>query len=56
MLLVTADEPSGKFRYGGSVCGKTFSRIAADTLRHLQIPATVMDDSNNDAQKSIGRR
>ena len=56
VLLVTADEPSGKFRYGGSVCGKTFSRIAADTLRHLQIPATVMDDSNNDAKKTIGRR
>ncbi len=57
VLLVTADEPSGKFRYGGSVCGKTFSRIASDTLRHLQIPATVLDgNENKDSNKVIGRR
>ena len=52
VLLVTADEPSGKYRYGGSVCGKTFSRIASDTLRHLQIPATVMDDNNPNASRN----
>ena len=56
VLLVTADEPSGKYRYGGSVCGKTFSRIASDTLRHLQIPATVMDDDSKDSQNAMNRR
>ena len=55
VLLVTADEPSGKFRYGGSVCGKTFSRIASDTLRHLQIPSIANDDQSDESQ-TIGRR
>ncbi|MCH2174355.1 MAG: penicillin-binding protein 2 [Lentisphaeria bacterium] len=36
VLLVVADEPKGKF-YGGSVCGPTFSRIAEQSLRYLNI-------------------
>ncbi len=41
VLLVVADEPSGRSYYGGTVTGPTFSRIAERTLRYLQVaPAT----------------
>ena len=39
VLLITADEPSGRSQFGGSVCGETFSKIAAQTLKLMQIPA-----------------
>ncbi|MBR0459276.1 MAG: penicillin-binding protein 2 [Victivallales bacterium] len=39
VLLITADEPSGRAQYGGSVCGTTFSEIALETLKILQVPA-----------------
>ena len=45
VLLVTADEPSGPKRYGGSVCGKTFSNIAGETLRLMQIPPQRPEDT-----------
>ena len=53
VLLVTADEPSGPKRYGGSVCGKTFSNIASETLQLLQIPKSTPDpnDVSNTALK-----
>ena len=52
VLLVTADEPSGPKRYGGSVCGKTFSNIARDTLQLLQIPmSTPVEQDSNTALK-----
>ena len=38
VLLITVDEPKGKYQYGGSVCGKPFSRIATETLRLMQVP------------------
>ncbi|MBQ7177255.1 MAG: penicillin-binding protein 2 [Victivallales bacterium] len=38
VLLITVDEPKGKMQYGGSVCGKPFSRIATETLRLMQVP------------------
>ncbi len=47
VLLVTADEPSGPKRYGGSVCGKTFSNIAHDTLQLLQIPPSTPAERDN---------
>lgn len=36
VLLVVADEPQGK-HYGGTVCAPTFSRIAAQALRYLNV-------------------
>ena len=40
VMLITVDEPSGKQQYGGSVCGSTFSLIASETLKILQVPPT----------------
>lgn len=40
VLLITADEPSGREQYGGSVCGDHFAEIATQTLKLLQIPPT----------------
>jgi cell division protein FtsI/penicillin-binding protein 2 len=37
VLLVAADEPSKGGYYGGTVAAPSFSRIAEQTLRHLQI-------------------
>ena len=47
VLLVTADEPSGPKRYGGSVCGKTFSNIARETLQLLQIPQSTPEERDS---------
>ena len=47
VLLVTADEPSGPKRYGGSVCGKTFSNIASETLQLLQIPQSETESTDD---------
>ena len=37
VLLVSADEPSKKSYYGGTVAGPTFRRIAERSLRYLQV-------------------
>ena len=44
VMLITVDEPSGKQQYGGSVCGSTFSVIASETLKILQVPPTAPDE------------
>ena len=41
VLLVTADEPSGKSSYGGSVAGPYFRNIAGKTLRYWCVPPDV---------------
>lgn len=51
VLLVTADEPSGTARYGGSVCGKTFSKISQETLKLLQIAPTVPLETSKIAKR-----
>ncbi|MFO7820714.1 MAG: penicillin-binding protein 2 [Lentisphaeria bacterium] len=44
VLLVSADEPSEKSYYGGTVAAPTFRRIAERSLRYLQVaPATAPD-------------
>jgi cell division protein FtsI/penicillin-binding protein 2 len=40
VLLLVADEPSKEAYYGGTVCGPSFSRIAEQTLRYLNVPPT----------------
>ncbi len=37
VLLVVADEPQGNY-YGGTVCAPSFSRIAEQALRYLNVP------------------
>ncbi|MCJ8329773.1 MAG: penicillin-binding protein 2 [Lentisphaeria bacterium] len=41
VLLVVADEPTGKSYYGGTVCGPTYSRISDQVLRYLDIKSTL---------------
>jgi cell division protein FtsI (penicillin-binding protein 3) len=40
VMLVVADEPSGGSHYGGTVCGPTFSRVAEQTLRYMNVAPT----------------
>lgn len=44
VLLVTADEPRGKFRYGGSVSGPFFSSISERSLKYLNVKPEVPVD------------
>ena len=55
VLLVTADEPSGKTYYGGSVTGPYFSRIAERTLRYLSVPPDV-EMSIYDARRRLAEK
>lgn len=45
VLLVTTDEPHGKQKYGGSVSGPVFSKIAERTLQYLGVkPEMSLED------------
>ena len=56
VMLITVDEPSGKQQYGGSVCGSTFSRIASETLKILQIPPTAPEELQAKKAQNTTRR
>lgn len=43
VLLVAADTPTKRSRYGGTVCGPTFSRIAQRSLQYLNVIPTIAD-------------
>ena len=62
-LIVVLDEPQGKIRYGGTVAGPVFQRIAERTLRYLRItppqtPEVVLSASEEEAVplRAIGGR
>mgnify|MGYP003445583316 FL=1 len=46
VLCIVADEPSGKSCYGGVVCAPTFSKIAEQSLRYLNVSPGMQ--ANND--------
>ncbi|MBP5181388.1 MAG: hypothetical protein J6331_00015, partial [Lentisphaeria bacterium] len=55
VLLVTADEPSGKTYYGGSVTGPYFRSIAERTLRYWNVPPDV-DPELYDARRKLAEK
>ena len=55
VLLVTADEPSGKTYYGGSVTGPYFRSIAERTLRYWYVPPDI-DPAVYDANRRIAEK
>ncbi len=62
-LIVVLDEPQGKIRYGGTVAGPVFRRIAERTLRYLRVappqtPEVVLSASEGEAVplQAIGGR
>ncbi len=55
VLLVTADEPSGKTYYGGSVTGPYFSRIAGKTLQYMNVPPD-MEYGTYDARRRLAEK
>lgn len=55
VLLVTADEPSGKTSYGGSVSGPYFRNIAERTLRYWNIPPDMSFESYDAYRKHLSK-
>ncbi len=55
VLLVTADEPSGKTYYGGSVTGPYFRNIAERTLRYWCVPPDI-DPALYDARRRLASK
>ena len=45
VLLVVADEPSKSYHSGGMVCAPSFSRIGEKTLKYLNIPPTIPEET-----------
>ena len=55
VLLVTADEPSGKTYYGGSVTGPYFRSISERSLRYWNVPPDV-DPELYDARRKLAAK
>ena len=54
VLLVSADEPSEKSYYGGTVAAPTFQRIAERALRYLQVaPATFPESPFSNPDRNV---
>ena len=53
VLLISADEPSKKSYYGGTVAGPAFRRIAERTLRYLKVAPATQPPQNPEREPEV---
>ena len=50
VLMIVVDEPSYKYRYGGTAAAPTFRRIAEKTLRYLNVTPDLPDEITDEVK------